>query len=98
LRPLRLDHRPRRQPHRAVGAEGSCALNGARSSAMLSLERRCPMPVNIDKFGRIDGSRTAVFHVRDHYVVKDPPEYIIKWLPLTLEQVQAAFRFIEENR
>jgi len=56
------------------------------------------MPVNIDKFGRIDGSRTTIYHVMDYYVERDAPEYIIKWLPLSLEQVHAAFRFIEENK
>ncbi len=56
------------------------------------------MAVCIDENGRIDGSRTTVYHVMDYYVDHDLPEYIIKWLPLTLEQVHAAFRFIEENR
>ncbi|HLX59825.1 MAG TPA: DUF433 domain-containing protein [Planctomycetota bacterium] len=56
------------------------------------------MSVQINKFGRIDGSRTTVYHVMDYYKKNTPPDEIVKWLPLTLEQVRAAIDFIDANK
>lgn len=56
------------------------------------------MSVEINQSGRIDGSRTTIYHVMDYYEDRIAPEEIIQWLPLTLEQVLAAIRYIEDNK
>jgi uncharacterized protein (DUF433 family) len=55
-------------------------------------------PIIDEKTHRIDGSRTTVYHVLDYGTMNWPPEKIVQFLPLSVEQVRAALRFIEEHK
>jgi uncharacterized protein (DUF433 family) len=45
---------------------------------------------------RIDGSRTTVYHVLDYLCANWTPEQITKYLPINVEQVAVAAKFIED--
>jgi uncharacterized protein (DUF433 family) len=46
----------------------------------------------------IAGTRITLYDVMDYLTAQYPPEYIRNMLNLTLEQVNAALSYIEENR
>ncbi len=57
------------------------------------------MSATIDeKTHRIEGTRTSVYHILDYTTMNYPAEEIVKYLPITVEQVHAAVRFIEEHK
>ena len=56
------------------------------------------MNARIIKGGRIEGTRTTVYHVLDYSKKNWTPEQIVQRLPITVEQVHAALQYIEENR
>jgi uncharacterized protein (DUF433 family) len=46
----------------------------------------------------LSGTRITLYDVMDHLIAGRPPEFILNWLPLTEEQLNAALIYIEENR
>lgn len=46
----------------------------------------------------IAGTRITLYDVMDYVTAQYPPEYIRNMLNLTLEQINAALSYIEENR
>lgn len=45
----------------------------------------------------ISGTRITIYDVMDHLKGGWPPQLIINWLPLTEDQLNAAFAYIDEN-
>jgi uncharacterized protein (DUF433 family) len=46
----------------------------------------------------IAGTRITLYDVMDYLVAGRPREFILNWLPLTEEQLDAALVYIEKNR
>ncbi len=61
-------------------------------------ESETVMGAKIIPGGRIEGTRTTVYHVLDYSKDDWTPEQIAERLPITVEQVQAALQYIEENK
>ncbi len=48
--------------------------------------------------GRIEGTRTTVYHVMDYALLEFSADYVSKYLPITVEQAQAALDYISAHR
>ena len=56
------------------------------------------MSARVIEYGKIEGTRTTVYHVLDYSTMNWTPEQITEWLPITVEQVNAALEYIEANK
>ena len=64
----------------------------------MSTASKAPLIVENERGTCIAGTRTTVYSVMDYVVAGHDREYTLRFLPITAEQLEAAYEYIEQHR